>query len=54
MMYKGKEIRHTEFIGLCKAIGVNGGRRKTYYQKLVEMAGNGNIKAVELLKDLEV
>jgi hypothetical protein len=33
---------------------VNGGRKKSHYQKLVEMANDGNPKAAEILNNLEV
>lgn len=31
-----------------------GGRKKTHYNKLVEMAEKGNQKAIKLLKDIKV
>ena len=53
-IYKGEEISHTRFITICQMAGVNGGRKKSHYQKLVEMANDGNPKAAEILDNLEV
>ena len=53
-IYKGQEISHTEFITICQMAGVNGGRKKSHYEKLVEMAEQGNEKAQAILIDLEV
>ena len=53
-IYKGEEISHTRFITICQMAGVNGGRKKSHYQKLVEMANDGNEKASAILSELEV
>jgi hypothetical protein len=53
-IYNGEEISHTKFITICQMAGVNGGRKKTHYQKLVEMANDGNAKAAEILNNLEL
>jgi hypothetical protein len=34
--------------------GIMGGRKKSHYQKLVEMAEQGNEKAADILGNLEV
>lgn len=53
-IYKGEEISHTRFITICQVSGIMGGRKKSHYQKLVEMAEQGNEKAAEILGNLEV
>lgn len=53
-IYQGKEIRHTSFIALCQRNGINGGRTKSYLQKLEEMADQGNMKSTEILNALVV
>lgn len=53
-IYKEKEISHTKFLTICQMAGVMGGRKKSHYQKLVEMAEQGNEKAQTILNDLEV
>ena len=52
-IYKGKEIRHTEFISLCRNNGINGGR-STHCDKLQELAARGNERAINILKELEL
>ena len=53
-IYKGEEISHTRFITICQMAGIMGGRKKSHYQKLVEMAEQGNDKAADILSNLEV
>jgi hypothetical protein len=53
-IYKGEEISHTRFITICQMAGIMGGRKKSHYQKLVEMAEQGNEKAADILGNLEV
>ena len=53
-IYKGEEISHTRFITICQMAGIIGGRKKSHYQKLVEMAEQGNEKAAEILGNMEV
>lgn len=53
-IYKGEEISHTKFITICRMAGIMGGRKKTYYEKLVEMAEQGNEKAQAILNDIKV
>ena len=53
-IYKGEEISHTRFITICQMAGIMGGRKKSHYQKLVEMAEQGNEKASDILGNLEV
>ena len=53
-IYKGEEISHTRFITICQMAGIMGGRKKSHYQKLVEMAEQGNEKAAEILDNMEV
>ena len=49
-IYKGQEISHTKFLTICQMAGVMGGRKKSHYEKLVEMAEQGNERA----QDIEV
>jgi hypothetical protein len=51
-IYKGEEISHTRFITICQMAGIMGGQ--SHYQKLVEMAEQGNEKASDILGNLEV
>lgn len=53
-IYQGKEISHTRFLTICQMAGIMGGRKKSHYEKLVEMAEQGNEKAQAILNDLEV
>ena len=53
-IYNGKEISHISFISLCQRNGINGGRKMSHYDKLVEMAEKGNQKAIDILNNLEV
>ena len=53
-IYNGKEISHISFISLCQRNGINGGRKMSHYDKLVEMAEKGNPKAIDILNNLEV
>lgn len=53
-IYNGKEISHISFIGICQRNGINGGRKMSHYDKLVEMAEKGNQKAIDILNNLEV
>ena len=53
-IYKGQEISHTKFLTICQMAGVMGGRMKSHYEKLVEMAEQGNERAQAILNDLEV
>jgi len=53
-IYKGKEITHIAFIGLCQSNGINGGRKMSYYEKLVEMAQQGHERAAKILCELQV
>lgn len=53
-IYKGEEISHTRFITICQMAGIMGGRKKSHYEKLVEMAEQGNERAQAILNDLEV
>lgn len=53
-IYNGKEISHIRFIGLCRRNGINGGRKMSHYDKLVEMAEEGNKKAIDIINNLEV
>lgn len=52
--YKGEEISHTHFIFILRCAGINGGRKLTAYEALVKCAEIGKVKAIEILKDLEV
>ena len=53
-IYKGEEISHTKFLTICQMAGVMGGRKKSHYEKLVEMAEQGNERAQAILNDLKV
>lgn len=53
-IYQGKKISHTDFITLCQLNGIMGGRKKSHFQKLKEMAEQGNEKAIKILNALEV
>ena len=53
-IYQGKEISHTRFLTICQMAGIMGGRKKSHFEKLVEMAEQGNEKAQAILNDLEV
>lgn len=53
-IYKGQKISHTKFLTICQMAGVMGGRKKSHYEKLVEMAEQGNERAQAILNDLEV
>lgn len=53
-IYKGQEISHTRFLTICQMAGVMGGRKKSHYEKLVEMAEQGNERAQDILSDIEV
>lgn len=53
-IYNGTDISHISFISLCQRNGINGGRKMSHYEKLVKMAEEGNQKAIDLLKNLEV
>lgn len=53
-IYNGKEISHTSFISLCMSNGINGGRKMSFYEKLVQMAEQGNERAKNIMANLEV
>ena len=53
-IYKGEEIPHISFISLCQRNGICGGRNASHYEKLVEMAENGNERAIAIMNDLEI
>ena len=53
-IYKGEKISHTRFSTICQMAGVMGGRKKSHYEKLVEMAEQGNERAQAILNDLDV
>ena len=53
-IYNGKEISHTSFISLCMSNGINGGRKMSFYEKLVSMAEQGNERAINILNNLEI
>ena len=53
-IYKGKEISHMAFISLCRNACLTSGYRCSHYDHLVDMAFQGNKRAVEILNDLQV
>lgn len=53
-IYKGKEIRHTQLLNIMRSAGIGSGYRVSHYVHLRNLAENGNEKAAEILKDLEV
>lgn len=53
-IYNGKPITHSKFITICQMNGIMGGRKKTHYQKMVEMAEQGNEKAQYLIRNIMI
>ena len=53
-IYKGEEISHNAFLGLCRRNGINPRRDQSHFEKLIELYYKGNSRAYNLLKCLIV
>lgn len=53
-IYKGEKISHSKLLMLLRSSHVYGGNKLSHYEALVKAAENGNEKATNILRDLEV
>lgn len=53
-IYKGEKIIHSKLLMLLRSAHVYGGNKLSHYEALVKAAENGNERATNILRDLEV
>lgn len=53
-IYKGEKISHSRLLMLLRSAHVYGGNELSHYEALVKAAENGNERATNILRDLEV
>ncbi|WAX06739.1 hypothetical protein BK649P1_00036 [Bacteroides phage BK649P1] len=53
-IYKGEKISHSKLLMLLRSAHVFGGNKLSHYEALVKAAENGNERATNILRDLEV
>ena len=53
-IYKGEKISHSKLLMFLRSANVYGGNKLSYYEALVKAAENGNERATNILRDLEV
>lgn len=53
-IYKGEKISHSKLLMLLRSANVYGGNKLSHYEALVKAAENGNERAINILRDLEV
>lgn len=53
-IYKGEKISHSKLLMLLRYAHVYGGNKLSHYEALVKAAENGNERATNILRDLEV
>jgi hypothetical protein len=53
-LFKGEEISHTRFLSICRQAGLQNPRKRSMHEQLKELAADGNERAANILKDLEV
>lgn len=46
-----KELKHLKFIAACERVGIQGGRKRTYFEVCERAANRGNERAAELLRE---
>lgn len=53
-IYKREKISHSKLLMLLRSAHVYGGNKLSHYEALVKAAENGNERATNILRDLEV
>lgn len=53
-IYKGEKISHSKLLMLLRSAHVYGGNKLSHYEALVKASDNGNERATNILRDLEV
>lgn len=53
-IYKGEKISHSKLLMLLRSAHVYGRNKLSHYEALVKAAENGNERATNILRDLEV
>lgn len=53
-IYKGEKISHSKLLMLLRSVHIYGGNKLSHYEVLIREAENGNERATNILRDLEV